>query len=63
MSYDQVARLIGQPRDAGVSGADIHGRNTSDPRMSDVFLYFEMSADFDYSIHFSKGRVVIVEKY
>ena len=63
MSYDQVVQLLGQPRDGGVSGADILGRSTSDPRASDVFLYFEKRPDFDYSIRFSNEKVVSVQTH
>jgi hypothetical protein len=62
-SFDQVVRAIGQPRDKGVSGADILGRKTADPRRGDVFLYFDKSPDLDYSIRFSNGKVVSMETY
>jgi len=63
MSYDRVVRQLGPPRDAGVSGADILGRGSSDPRVSDVFLYFEKHPSADYSIRFSHGKVVSFKEY
>lgn len=63
MSFDRVVRLVGTPRDDGVSGADILGRNTADPRVADVFLFFEKNPDFDFSLRFSGGKVVSVQQY
>jgi len=63
MSYDKIKRLLGPPRDAGVSGADILGRGSRDPRVSDVFIYFEKHPSADYSIRFSHGKVVSFKEY
>lgn len=63
MTLDEVIRQIGQPRDEGVSGADILGPNTTDSRTADVFLSFENHPDLDYSIRFSQGKVASVKTY
>lgn len=65
MSYDTVISLIGQPRDKGVSAAEIYGakENIPDYKINDVFYYFEDHPHCDYSIHFSNGEVVSIKTY
>jgi hypothetical protein len=62
MRFDKVVRLIGTPRQGGVSGTDILGPHSSDPRAADVFLFFDKHPEFDFSVRFSKGKVVSVQK-
>jgi len=64
MKYKTVVRILGTPRSgSAVSGADILGRGSADPRAADGFLYFDKDPKFDYSIHFSRGKVVSIKEY
>jgi hypothetical protein len=64
MKYKTVVQILGTPRDDSlVSGADILGRGSSGRRVSDKFLYFDKDPKCDYSIRFSRGKVVSLQEY
>jgi hypothetical protein len=64
MKYKTVQQILGAPRvDSRVTGADILGRGSSDRRAADNFLYFDKDPKYDYSIRFSRGKVVSLEQY
>ena len=61
--FRTVIKILGEPCDDLLTGADVLGHGSPERPLSDTFLYFDKDPNHDYSVRFSQGKVISVREY